>query len=84
MSGYTISVIISLIFACNPISLSWTFDPAVTGECINVRALYIFFAALNITSDVMLFCLPLPVIYKVQIHWTQKLSLLFVFFLGSL
>lgn len=83
ISGYTISIFFALIFACNPISKSWDYR-VIEGQCVNRPALYIATAAVNIASDVILFCLPIPIVFKLQIPRRQKFGLLLIFLLGSL
>ncbi|KAH8661044.1 hypothetical protein BGZ61DRAFT_464570 [Ilyonectria robusta] len=83
ISGYTIGIFFALIFACDPIAMSY--DVTVQeGTCINRPSLYIATAAVNIISDVFLFCLPLPIVVKLQIPRRQKLGLLLIFLLGSI
>lgn len=82
IGGYTIGIVFSLIFACKPIAQAW--DIRVGGECIDMAVLYIVTAAANIFSDLILFCLPIPMVYNLQIPRRQKFGLLFIFFIGSL
>lgn len=82
ISSYTIGIVFALIFACNPISMAW--DIRVGGECIDMAVLYIVTAAANICSDLILFCLPIPMVYNLQIPRRQKIGLLGIFLIGSL
>jgi hypothetical protein len=83
ITGYTIGIFFALIFACDPIAMSY--DVTVQdGACINRASLYIATAVVNIISDVILFCLPLPVVVKLQAPRRQKLGLLLIFLLGSM
>ncbi|KAH8178914.1 integral membrane protein [Sarocladium implicatum] len=82
IGSYSIGIVFSLIFACKPISMAW--DIRVGGECIDMAVLYIVTAAANICSDLVLFCLPIPMVYNLQIPRRQKLGLLFIFLIGSL
>lgn len=54
------------------------------GTCINRPYLYIATAVTNIASDIVLFCLPLPIVIKLQVPRKQKVGLVLIFFLGSL
>jgi hypothetical protein len=81
--AYTTGIFFSLIFACDPIERS--FDITITtGSCINSAALYIATAAANITSDVILFVLPIPMVVKLQVPLKQKIGLMFIFGVGSM
>jgi hypothetical protein len=82
IGGYTIGIFFALIVACDPIASSYNIT--IMGECINRPALYIATAVVNIMSDIILFCLPLPFVIKLQVPRRQKLGLLFIFLLGSM
>lgn len=79
---YSIGIFFALIFACDPISMSW--DVRVKGTCINRPALYIATAVANIISDLVLFCLPIPIVVRLQVPRRQKIGLFFIFGVGSL
>jgi hypothetical protein len=55
---YTPGIFFALLFACNPVNSSWNVD--VKGKCINTTALFIATCVVNITTDVILFLLPIP------------------------
>ncbi|KAM0277695.1 hypothetical protein ACHAQH_005638 [Verticillium albo-atrum] len=83
ISGYTIGIFFALVFACNPIAMNYDIN-VQTGTCINRPSLYIATAVVNIASDIVLFCLPLPIVVKLQVPRRQKLGLLMIFLLGSI
>ncbi|GKT98067.1 integral membrane protein [Fusarium langsethiae] len=83
ISGYTIGLFFAVMFACNPINKNW--DITVTGgSCVNQPVLYFATAAVNIASDVILFVLPLPMVFKLQLPFKQKIGLMGIFTIGSL
>ncbi|KXH25986.1 integral membrane protein [Colletotrichum nymphaeae SA-01] len=83
IAGYSIGIFFALVFACDPIAMSW--DVTITeGTCINRPSLYIATAAANIISDLILFALPIPIVVKLQIPRRQKVGLFFIFAVGSL
>ncbi|KXH63218.1 integral membrane protein [Colletotrichum salicis] len=83
IAGYSIGIFFALVFACDPIAMSW--DVTITeGTCINRPSLYIATAAANIISDLILFALPIPIVVKLQIPRRQKIGLFFIFAVGSL
>ncbi|KAF6806675.1 integral membrane protein [Colletotrichum sojae] len=80
---YSTGIFFALIFACDPMAMSW--DVRVTkGTCINRPALYIATAIANIISDLILFCLPIPIVVRLQVPRRQKIGLFFIFAVGSL
>ncbi|CAG1986809.1 unnamed protein product [Fusarium graminearum] len=83
ISGYTIGLFFAVMFACHPINKNW--DITVTGgSCVNQPVLYFATAAVNIASDVILFVLPLPMVFKLQLPFKQKIGLMGIFTIGSL
>ncbi|KAJ2900399.1 hypothetical protein MKZ38_002456 [Zalerion maritima] len=80
--GSSAGIFFSLIFACDPIAMSW--DVAIPGECINRTALYIATAVANIVSDLIILVLPVKVIIGLRITRQQKMGLLALFVIGSL
>ncbi|KAM5357849.1 hypothetical protein ACJZ2D_015859 [Fusarium nematophilum] len=83
ITGYTVGIVFPVIFACNPIAMSW--DVRITdGTCINRPRLYIATAVANIASDLVLFILPIRMVSQLQIPRLQKIGLLGIFCIGSL
>ncbi|KAM0541101.1 hypothetical protein ACHAPJ_013382 [Fusarium lateritium] len=80
--GWWISICAVCIFQCSPIRKAWV--PWIDGSCINLKASFIGNAIPNIVTDVAILCMPIKQILKLQVNFTQKLSLLVMFLLGSL
>lgn len=59
-------------------------DVTVEGKCINDYAQDVATGALNIFSDLAILVLPLPMLWKLQLHMKHRLSLIAIFMLGSL
>ncbi|EKG18773.1 hypothetical protein MPH_03999 [Macrophomina phaseolina MS6] len=69
------------IFQCNPIKKSWL--PTTPGTCIDLKAAFIGNAIPNIITDVLILMLPVRQIWKLQMHFAQRLSLIAMFLLGG-
>lgn len=79
--GYSIALVLALIFACNPIAKSW--DVSITsGSCIDRNGVYIATAVTNIITDLALILLPVPVVITLQMPRIQKIGLLVLFTIG--
>ncbi|KAI1636668.1 hypothetical protein F4809DRAFT_608529 [Biscogniauxia mediterranea] len=62
---YTVGLLFGTLFACTPMRKAW--DVNVTdGHCLNPAGRSIATAGLNLVSDLVIFCLPLPVVYELQ------------------
>lgn len=78
------SVVITLIaiVPCRPVSAFWKMD--VDATCIPTLPLWYVNAAGNIITDIIIFALPIPVVWKLKMPQSERLSLVGVFCLGFL
>lgn len=73
------------IFQCTPISTLWhKLEVEYGSSCVNVQPLYLAFAVSDLILDVVIFTLPMPYVYKLQMPLQQRLAVGFIFFLGSM
>lgn len=83
--GTFISTSIIGIFACNPIRYSWNKDPSIDGTCVKTVPWWFAYAAINISTDIIILALPIPLIKSLmQITRRQKFILMGVFVVGAL
>ena len=81
--GYSIALILVLIFQCNPIARAW--DVAIViGTCVNRPAVYVATASVNIGTDFAILLLPIPIVLNLILPWPQKIGLGLMFAVGSL
>ncbi|KAJ5200132.1 hypothetical protein N7472_005336 [Penicillium cf. griseofulvum] len=79
--GYSLALVFALIFACNPIAMTW--DLSITdGSCISREGLYIATAVTNIVTDLALILLPIPLVVGLQMPRIQKCYFIIVFVVG--
>jgi len=57
--------------------------PWIEGKCIDLHATFLAISVPSILTDVAILALPLPQVWKLQTNTTQKVSLSFIFLLGS-
>ncbi|KAK3368697.1 putative integral membrane protein [Podospora didyma] len=80
VGGWALSQLLVGIFICTPIEGFW--DSTIPSKCIpNIPQWYIN-AAGNIITDLAVFILPLPAIWKLNLVKPQKIMLLCIFSLG--
>jgi hypothetical protein len=85
--GYTISVTTSISLACVPTSYFWTqwVDPTNGGKCrIDLYRFYLWNGVANLLTDVIILCVPIPIVWRLQMHRSQKLAISGIFLLGGL
>lgn len=83
VAAWAIAICFVAIFQCSPIQKAWL-GPLVEGHCIEIGASFIGNAVPNIATDIAIVCLPVIQVWKLQMNLTQRLSICFIFLLGSL
>ncbi|RHZ64928.1 putative integral membrane protein PTH11-like [Aspergillus thermomutatus] len=74
----TMEIVLGL--QCRPISRFW--DSDVPGTCFDLVAFSYFTNITNLVTDIWIFALPLPVIFKLQMSRNRKIALSFLFSVG--
>ena len=85
--GYTISVATTISLACVPSSFFWTqwVYPLSGGHCrINLYQFYLWNGVANLFTDVIILCLPMPIVWGLQMPKAQKWAISGIFLLGGL
>ncbi|OJJ37785.1 hypothetical protein ASPWEDRAFT_50858 [Aspergillus wentii DTO 134E9] len=84
--GYAISVSTAISLACVPTSFFWTqwVYPLSGGHCrINLYEFYLWNGVANLFTDVIILCLPMPIVWGLQMPRGQKLAISGIFLLGG-
>ncbi|KAL3452017.1 hypothetical protein BJX65DRAFT_320778 [Aspergillus insuetus] len=79
---YSTWAIVSGFVNCVPVAKFW--DREMSGTCLSFEAVWFFNASMNITTDLTLLVLPMPLISQLHLPKRQKFALLAVFALGGL
>jgi len=83
--AFGIAFTVAAIFQCRPISYYWTrFDDDHSGECVNINGLGWANAAISIALDLWMLALPLLQIFSLKLAWKKKISVAFMFCVGTL
>ncbi|PON20313.1 integral membrane protein [Trichoderma gamsii] len=81
ISAGIVALSFTTIFQCLPVQFSW--DKTLAGSCINIKAFWYGQSGWNTLMDVIVLCLPIPVVLKLQMNRRAKISVLAVFVLGA-
>ncbi|KAG6365194.1 hypothetical protein INS49_006802 [Diaporthe citri] len=76
-----LQVIIATNLQCIPISATW--DPSIHGKCINYGVEALVAYIINISTDITILLMPIPVVRKLQASKSKKRGLLAVFVAGG-
>ena len=81
--AWVLVMMIVIIFQCAPVQFFWNHEIA-GGHCINGNDFYFAMAVVSTVLLVTVLFLPLPIIWKLQVSYTRRLGLAFVFTIGVL
>ncbi|RDW65090.1 hypothetical protein BP6252_10741 [Coleophoma cylindrospora] len=76
-----ISSIISICFQCVPFSKTWSHTGP--GYCFNTEAFYIANTWLNVITDLVIYALPIPILWGLNIPRQQRFGLCVLFGIGG-
>ncbi|KAJ5197350.1 hypothetical protein N7449_007829 [Penicillium cf. viridicatum] len=83
--GYWVTIIVTVAVACRPLSYFWLAytDPTAIGVCIDVPTFFFGNGIGAMLIDVIILCMPMPTIYKLQMQLSQKVAVMGILLLGS-
>ncbi|OQE24859.1 hypothetical protein PENFLA_c009G01654 [Penicillium flavigenum] len=83
--GYWVTIIVTVAVACRPLPYFWLLytDPTATGVCIDVPKFFFGNGIAAMLIDVIILCMPMPTIYKLQMRSSQKVAVVGILLLGS-
>ncbi|USW58807.1 hypothetical protein Slin15195_G121260 [Septoria linicola] len=77
-----LACVLSIVFACHPISNAWKYANTAMGTCTNrVHAAYAY-GGLNVMFDIIVIVLPIPRLLKLDVSVGQKLGICSCFLVG--
>ena len=79
--AWWIAFVFALLFQCTPVQKTWGDVP---GTCLDMDAVFLGGEILNCVLDFAIVVLPVRVIRKLRLPFAQKITLCFIFILGSL
>ncbi|KAJ5223155.1 integral membrane protein PTH11-like protein [Penicillium citrinum] len=84
-AGYFVSCTVAFLVCCQPVSYYWSqyIDPT-GGKCVfDLYPFYIGNAAANLTTDVLILLVPIPLTWRLQMRTSQKILIIGIFLLGG-
>jgi hypothetical protein len=82
--GYSAASVLVNIFSCSPIAASWDIKYVETAKCINRPVFYFAQASLGILTDFATVIAPLPMMWKLQLPFRQKIGVAGILTMGGL
>lgn len=75
-------VLIEGFVLCKPVRFNW--DKSVDGKCTGEHTAYLVPGIMNLAIDTFIVALPLPVVFRLQMTWSRRISVAAMFSLGAL
>lgn len=84
-AGYFVSCTVAFLVCCQPVSYYWSqYADPTGGKCVfDLYPFYIGNAAANLTTDVLILLVPIPLTWKLQMRTSQKILIIGIFLLGG-
>lgn len=83
VSAQTIANGLTSVFMCIPIHVFWS-PSAQESSCIDIPKFWLASAGTNILTDFLVYLLPMPTLWRLQISFRQKMGLILILGLGFL
>lgn len=80
--GYLFSNFWTQLFGCSPPSKYWL--PDTPGHCMNYTKAGLAYGSMNISSDLFIFILPLPMTWRLKLSRTEKIGVSLIFMSGAI
>ena len=80
--GYLSANLCTQIFGCMPRSKYWL--PDTPGHCMNYIAAGIAYGSMNFVSDLLIFILPHPIVWRLKLSRREKAGVSFIFMSGAM
>jgi len=71
-----------VFFACSPLAKWW--HPTLPGKCLDLLDFFYASFAVKLSTDLVLFCMPIPVLRTLRISLAKKIGVMFMFSIGLL
>lgn len=81
-AAYCFSNILQNLLLCRPIQYNW--DKTIDGHCSPSYYPYVSSASINMGLDVIIFLLPIPMLWRLQMDSRRKIYLCLIFGVGIL
>ncbi|KAI4956659.1 hypothetical protein J4E91_000872 [Alternaria rosae] len=79
---FTLPLLFLAAFQCIPVRAIWDLQEQGTAKCIDYIAVLRLTVVYEIIAETILFSLPIPIVWKLQMKTTKKIQLLIFFSLG--
>lgn len=72
-----------IVFQCNPVHAYWD-KLGQAPYCMSIPKLFLGYEITNLFLDVFMLCIPLPIVWHLNLPLSKRVGLVGIFFLGGL
>ena len=81
-TGFGIGSVVAVGLQCIPLRMLW--DPDAEGYCFDVNFFYFANAGIHIVTEIAIYVLPIPTLWKLQLPRRQKIGLCGIMSVGAM
>ena len=70
------------VFQCRPVSAAFDMDPPANAKCMDILTIYLSSSPVNISTDLAIMFLPIPILTSMRLPKKQKIILIITFGFG--
>lgn len=75
-------VLVEAFALCKPVEYNW--NKSIEGKCTGENTAYLVAGIMNLSIDTFIVILPMPVVFRLQMSWSKRISVALMFSLGAL
>lgn len=79
---YLVLVLVETFGLCRPLQYTW--DKTIDGECTGEDPVYLIVGIVNLVIDACILVLPIPLVFRLQMNLTKRISVAGMFSFGAL
>jgi hypothetical protein len=81
VAAFTTAAALVNIFQCSPIKAIW--EPSIPHKCVNLLAMLKVISVEDVLTDVLILCLPLPMVWQLKMSTKLKWQITSMFLVGG-
>lgn len=82
--SWLIAALLCLAFQCHTLAERYAADSLFSDQCINLKAYWAAITGSNMGLDIIILCMPLYMVWNLELAIRQKIALSGIFALGAL
>ena len=81
--AYAITYVVATFFVCRPFAFNWD-KTIIGGKCLDQPSFFLSASLIGLFLDVIIICMPMPMLWGLNLPLHKRLALTFMFGMGAL